>query len=516
MADQTIKGLGDVPRLLKRFKEAQTLFNQWRSLHQEAYDFAAPERETFRFRSPGQRKNRHVFDSTAVDGLETFANRIESSIVPPWQQWESFKAGSEIPKEEEEEVNKGLEKITDTFFNNLNHSNFSTEISQSFIDVGIGTGAILFEEEPFGADRVFRFTNIPLAELYPERPGSGPIESSWRLQEIDAGQIKVTWPDADLPPTLQKIAADKPQSKVKIVSGMLKNEEDGKYWHVIIHEQTKHILFSQSFNTKRLIVFRWRVVPGEVYGRGPIIRMLPDIRTLNKVVEFFLGNAALQMSGIYTAVDDGVFNPHTVRIAPGTVIPVSSNNSSNPSLTALTPSGNIGIGLEFIERLQDRIEKGLFSNPLGDVTDSVKSATEQTIRLQEMLKDSGASFGRFKSELLEPLSVAGVDILSTRGLIPVIRVDGKEVTLRQESPLAKAEDLDDFQSSMTWFSTVSQLPPEIVAGSVKVEDLPGYWAEKLNVPAKLIRTETERKDFADKVVQAAEAGLDERNIQKPV
>lgn len=509
MADQTIKGLGDVARLLKRFKEAQSLYNLWRSLHQEAYDFAAPDRETFRFRSPGQRKNRHVFDSTAVDGLETFANRIESSIVPSWQQWESFKAGSEIPEDEKERANKGLEKITDTFFNNLNHSNFSTEISQSFIDVGIGTGAILFEEEPFTSDRIFRFTNIPLAELYPERPGAGPIESSWRLQEIDAGQIKVTWPEADLPQDLEKIAKDKPQSKVKIVSGMLKNEEDGKYWHVIIYEPSKHIIFSQAFKTKRLIVFRWRVVPGEVYGRGPIIRMLPDIRTLNKAVEFFMGNAALQMSGVYTAVDDGVFNPHTVRIAPGAVIPVSSNNASNPSLAPLTPSGNLGIGDVFIERLQNRIERGLFANPLGEVTDPVKSATEQTIRLQEMLKDSGASFGRFKSELLEPLSVAGVDILSTRGLIPVIKVNGKEVTIRQESPLAKAEDLDDFQSSQTWFATVSQLPPEIVAGSVKVEELAGYWADKLNVPAKLIRTDDERKQLAKAATQAAEAGLEQ-------
>ena len=39
------------------------------------------------------------------------------------------------------------------------------------------------------------------------------------------------------------------------------------------------------------------------------------------------------------------------------------------------------------------------------------------------------------------------------------------------------------------------------AGAVKVEDLPGYWADKLNVPTSLIRDETEREEFAAKVAE---------------
>jgi hypothetical protein len=237
--------------------------------------------------------------------------------------------------------------------------------------------------------------------------------------------------------------------------------------------------------------------------------MLPDIRTVNKVKQFILENAAIQMAGMYTAVDDGVFNPHTFRVAPGTVAPVSSNASQNPTLQALPRAGDIGLGGVILADLQDSIKKALFSDPLGEVTDPVKSATEQMIRQQNMLKESGASFGRLKSEFIEPLTTAIVDILASRGLIPQMTVDGQEVTLRQESPLAKAEDLDDFQSSQTWFATVSQLPPEIVAGAVKVEDLPGYWADKLNVPQSLIRDDEERKVLADQLAQAQEANIEQ-------
>ncbi len=54
-------------------------------------------------------------------------------------------------------------------------------------------------------------------------------------------------------------------------------------------------------------------VAGEIYGRGPVITALPDIKTLNKVKELVLKNASLAIAGVYTAADDGVLNPNTIR-----------------------------------------------------------------------------------------------------------------------------------------------------------------------------------------------------------
>ena len=51
------------------------------------------------------------------------------------------------------------------------------------------------------------------------------------------------------------------------------------------------------------------VAPYEIYGRGPCLYALPDIKTLNKVIELNLKNASLSIGGVFTAVDDGVLNP---------------------------------------------------------------------------------------------------------------------------------------------------------------------------------------------------------------
>ena len=73
------------------------------------------------------------------------------------------------------------------------------------------------------------------------------------------------------------------------------------------------------------------------------MQLLPDIKTLNKIVEFNLRNAALSISGIYTAADDGVINPYSVKLAPGAIIPVGSNDTRNPSLMPLNRSGDFNL-----------------------------------------------------------------------------------------------------------------------------------------------------------------------------
>ena len=500
-------GLGNMAMLLKRAANADKDWELWRSIHQEAFDFAAPQRNTFVMYSPGQRKNRHIFDSTAVDGLVTFANRLQGALVPSWMEWQNLVAGTDIPEAEKVAVNTKLEKETKTFFSAINHSNFSTEITPGFSDLGIGTGAIQVNEGVFGKDdNMVHFSNVPLAELRPETPVRGKIENVWRPQEVEAGHLKQLWPNISLPPVVEQRTKKEPFVKEKILNGMLLNPDDGLYYQLVIHVATKYLMYVQSFKSKRLIVFRWHVTPGETFGRGPILEKMADIRTVNKVKQFILQNGAIQMSGMYTGRDDGIFNPFTARVAPGIILPVGSNDNKNPTLRRLEQSGDIGVGDLIIKDLQESIKKSLLADPLGDIQDPVRTLGEQLIRMQETLKDRGASFGRLKSELVEPLVAAIVDIGQKLGRMAPIVINGKEVTVKHTSPLAKAEDLEDFQNSQVWFQAVSALPPEAVAGSVRIEELPKYWAEKLNVSLDLIRDDDEREAIGKALMELAQQG----------
>ena len=68
------------------------------------------------------------------------------------------------------------------------------------------------------------------------------------------------------------------------------------------------------------IVARATKMAGELYGRGRVLLALSDARTLDKMQEFVLRHAALNVGGVMTGVSDGVLNPYTTVLAPGAVI----------------------------------------------------------------------------------------------------------------------------------------------------------------------------------------------------
>jgi hypothetical protein len=182
---------------------------------------------------------------------------------------------------------------------------------------------------------------------------------------------------------------------------------------------------------------------------------------------------------------------------------------SNPDLAPLPLSGNLQIGDIVLEDLKQNIRRALMAQPLGDITDPTKTATEIMIRNQESLRNRGAQIGRLRTEFQEPVLAAVVDILRERGKIAPITVDGRTVTLKFQSALALAEDIEDFQNSQLWISTLGAImPPEILAGAVKLEDLPEFWAKKLGVDMDLVRSDDERAQLAETVTQAATEGLE--------
>jgi hypothetical protein len=504
MKYQVDKYFGSPEKLLKRYGNADSEYHLWESMHREAMDYSMPERNTFRIRSPGKKENRHVFDSTAVEGLDIFVNKVQSGFFPDWLEWMNFRAGVEIPEENIEQVEEDLEKITRMFFGHFHQSNFSTEITPTLKDWGIGTGCIEVSEGVIGSDdSLFQFTNVPLPELKLENTASGPIRSSWRDFELELEQVMINWPQADLSLGMKKKLEKNPMEKVHLIDGHLYNPSDKKYYQYVLESKSKHVIYSQSFKTKRRIVFRATKTPGEVYGRGPIIRLLPDIQTVNKIVEFYLKQAALHVAGMYTAVDDGVINPFALKIEPGVVIPVSSNNSQNPTLSRMALAGDIGLSQLVLKDIQDRINRSLMAEPMGDVNDPVKSATEQMLRHQDDMRRSSTSHGRLYSEMIIPMIRACVDIARNRGKLPDIVVNGKQVKVKMVSPLAKQKEMEDFANSQTYYAMIQQLPIEVQMGTVKLEKFPRYWAEKLAVPLELVRSEDEQKALGAAMQQAS-------------
>jgi hypothetical protein len=490
--DKAISGL------VKRYEFAKAHRSTWEQHWRECYEYALPQREVFNQHTPGNKKNTRIYDSTALIATQRFASRLQSTLIPPFKKWAKLSAGTAIPKEYQNRIDKDLEMTTDVLFGYINQSNLATEANEAFLDLAVGTGALLLEEGK--GDDLLVFTAVPLKELIVENGPHGTVETVFREHSKPARDILRIWSKGTVSTSTQSLIDDKPDTEVSLMEGTIYDPDKNIYEYVIMEEKTKHIVFEDYYDVSPWIVFRWSKVSGERYGRGPIMTALPDIKTANEVVKFVLKNAEKEIAGVYTAVDDGVLNPWTVKIAPGAVVPVGADGS----LKALTSGGNFNVSELVLDDLRDNIRKALYHDQLGPVAGPTKSATEISIRQQELMSDIGSSFGRLQLEFINKLVKRSIDILRRAGKVAPIKVGTQEIGIKVISPLAQQQDMDEVNKISQFVQFASMVGEEALQIGLDLEAFPEHIGKLLGVDPSLIRDKQERDQIKQQMQQQAQ------------
>lgn len=505
-------GTADKPRpgdptpqnLLKRAGRAWANKSNWRSLLQEANEFALPNRNLYENPSPGQRKNDRIFDSTAVMALQHFANRLQSDLTPPFQKWAALTIGPTAPAEIKDEAQAIAEATTDALFAALHLSNFDTVVNEFYLDLGISTGNFMVME---GDDRVpIRCIAVPDIQVALEEGPFGTIDGVFRRHKLPARLVERTWAGAKIPDEMQTLIdqQDDKESEAEVeLDECTFYDAKADIWVCQViwqgtDEMRKNqtepaVIFTGRYEECPWIITRWVKVAGETQGRGPVLMALPDIKTVNKVVELILKNASLAIAGVWAAADDGVINPNTIRIVPGAVIPVARNGGTQgQSLMPLEFGGRFDVAQLVLDDLRMNIKRMLLDNTLPPEAGPVRSATEIIERVKILQQDIGSPFGRLMSEFIRPFISRCLGILTRKGIIEPIKIDGINVQLTVTSPLARQQALDDVAALMRSIELTGAIDPRMVALGFKIEDLGEWIGEKLGAPRKLIRTKAER------------------------
>lgn len=500
--------------LIRRREKAAQRKEMWRDLYREAYEYCMPERETFTWSAPGQRHNRHLYDSTGQDATYLAANNMQALLCPPWKHWSTLAPGSDLSEEEAEdpEIINGLQEATKVLFAHINHSNFSTVIPEAFLDLMVGTCALSIDEGD--DDQPLVFDSIPLSVIELEEGPNGLIETNFmRRCPLARNLVRMYrgMTENDLPPTLRDHIRKKPDVEVPIIQGLVFEPRRRRYYGIVIHEESKEILWRWDYeDSSPIIVGRASVRSGEIYGRGRCLIALPNIKTLNAMQEFVLRHSALQVAPPLTGVSDGVLNPYTAQLIPNSIIPVASNDTGNPSLRVLEFGGNFMITDAIMQQLRDAVRRTLLGAQRSE--GPIKSATEIAIEDRNRLWDMGAEFGRIQAELLSRIVARCVWILGKRGKLPDIRIDGKQVTLKYVSPLARAQDQEDLialQQALELGGVAATLAGEAgqiaMATGFKLEALPAWLSKRTGLDASLVRTDRERRQMAQNAAAAMQA-----------
>lgn len=485
----------DVVSVLKQFDTAKAERLLRESRFDQAFRLTMPGRGSF-FSSNPDRDIDDVFDETALVAVQEFASRFQAAMTPNHSRWAELEAGSDIPEGDAEEVNKQLDSVTAAMFDVIHQSNFSQESFEAYLDLSVSLGAM----EVIEGDALNPVINnaIPLNSLW---VGNGPydmIDKFFRLRTYTATEIAVRYPKHTIPADKFKQLLESGKA-VSILEATIRDWSEPateRHHRCVIWLDEKLQIHHETYEgigSCPIIAFRWSKAAGETWGRGPTLNALPAIKTCNLVVQMILENAQMSIAGIYNADDDGVVNPNTIELLPGTIIPRAPGSRG---LEPVQPAGNFNVADLVLNDMRQNIKRALYNDMLGNPNKTPMSATEVAERMADLSRQIGSAFGRVWSEFCQRYIERVIYIMKKRGMVTLPTVNGKTIRVRAKSPLAQAQAQIDIQNSDRLVELVNaRFGPQLANVFIKGEEMSAYWGEKLQVPGRLVRTKPEMQQL---------------------
>lgn len=480
----------DLGAVMAGYGKAKTRKAQWEKLWKEAYDYALPQRNCFDDSTIGAAKVDKLYDGTALDAVEQLAASMLGNLTPPWTQWFGFKPGPDLSPAQAEQLAPVLEKAAQIIQSHFDRSNFLVEMHQCYLDLVVGgTAALAFEENEPGAFSAFKFSAIPLGQMALAEGNDGYLRQAYRTLPLTLSQMKERYPLSEIPAKTIREGEKDPQRQFEVLEAIIPDQLGAYAYQALLvegRENNPAILHYARLDENPVIAFRWMKSPGEIYGRSPVMKALPDIKTANKVVELILKNASIAVTGIWQADDDGVLNPANIELKPGAIIPKAVGSQG---LRPLDMPGSFDVSQIVLDDLRTRIRHALLTDKLGPVVGAKMTATEVLERSAEMALLLGATYGRLQSELLTPLIKRAYRILRRRGEVPDVALDGRYVVLDYRAPLARAQGQRNVQNTLSWISSVLAMGAE-ASTAINLPEAARFLGDAMGVPSDLIRKET--------------------------
>lgn len=498
-------------RLVKRLDLAKSARRHIEPLLDECNRLYLPHRRGFFTENAGQDRAAEIYDETGANALQEYASRLHAGITPNFAKFALLKSGPDTHDADRQAVDRDLEEINDLIFDEIWESNFSQEVHESHLDMGISTGALLVEE---GKRDLLHNTALPVHEIYLEAGPRDEIGGMFREREIKAGHLPALYPDGEFSDALQKQIDKEADKPLKVCDAIWTD-------HFSVAEAAYHAVFMTDSNggtdvirRKRMtgdgcnpfIGYRFGKSAGEIWGRGPAMNTLPAVRTMNLTIEMLLQNAAMSLIGMYHIDDDSVVNADTISLEPGAILPRLAGTRGLERID--TGAGDFRLSDILLNDQALKIRRGLFNDMLSDPNKTPATAQEVAERMADLSNRMAAAFGRLHFELLRPYIMRCIYLGEKRRLFKMPTLKGQRIKVNAISPLALAQGQRDLQYLVQYHQITAQiLGPQGASAQYDEGELLPYLREKLSLAEKLFVSDEDMGKKMALMMTGAAAGL---------
>lgn len=454
--------------LRKRSEKAWGIANTWHTTIKDAYRWVLPERYTVASTGrDGQPNYSNLFDSTGQTALTDFAAFVTEALYPFDQEWFRFAPKDTLPNGAKDILRPMADKFTLTVRQLIDESNFHSAILAANKDLSLGTRFLRIDLDPYDETRIVFAAMLPTTFAIDE-DRHGVIAGVFMKIKIRGVELERMFPGGEFSDQTRRQIEKDPECEVEICEAVTRIDDGWQYcaWEAgTAKDGAADVIVEQYYMTSPITVTRWSKTIGQAWGVGPSVQMLPDIKTADKVVELTLKNAAIAVTGIWLADDDGVLNPANIKLVPGSIIPKAVGSAG---LTPLEAPGRFDVSQIVLEELRAKINMAHYVVKLPDREMTAYEASERTREEQRRLR---GVFGQLRSEDVEPVLRRVIDLGQQMGRIPNdprIRL----LDLELVGPLAQAMRENRVRREIEAYQTVRTLfGPEAAAAAFKLQNM---------------------------------------------
>jgi hypothetical protein len=504
----------------------------------EHADYAMPGKANLAGRyAPYQKMTQKLFDGTAIHANEILASTMAGALTNRTMRWFTIKFRN--PRLNDLKVAaEWADECTEDLYYALADSNFYSEIHENYLDLGAFATASLLADAG-SSPGALRFTAVNVGDYCAAEDHMRRVNTIYRKLSMSAAQIVDRWRKGKVSAEVRRVAESSEKDKKFDVLHVVEPREGGRqgrgqlaidmpYACYYFELESLQLLEESGYQEWPIPTTRWRKAAGETYGRGPTDTALPDIKTLNKVVEEKLMAAPLSMRPPLIVPEQGVIGK--VRLTPAAINVVRTalpggGAHFNPPIRPLL----MGSDFKVPELLEDRLEQKIYRvyyYDLFTLPDSgpQMTAREVTIRDERNQRALGPTVGRLEDELFNPLIKRIFGIRFRAGMLPkpppevvrAIQEGGGQIDIEYQGPLARAQRSGDSMAierwASLWIDAAVKMQDPTVLDVANFDEMGWVTADTSGVPSKVMRSKDEVEQIRKGRAEAAarQQAIDER------
>lgn len=524
----------------RRLKAMRAERQSWEPHWRELSDNILPRRGRFLYTpnagDRGRKLNGRIVNSTGTLAARTLGAGLVSGVTSPARPWFrltlSDKKLARLPA-----VRAWLDSVQDVLLRIFAASNFYNAIGVAYEELGVfGTAAIVVLED---YEDVVRFYTLTIGEYFLAASHRGAVDTLYRefplsvaalVQEYGLDKVSAAsqrkYENGDLDTEVMVVHAIEPNdSRVIDVP-----DADNMPWRSVHYEvggdsEARPLLRVGGYRHFCVMAPRWNVTGNDVYGRGPGMDALPDVKALQAMEKDKA--RAIQLLVKPPMVAPSQLRNEVASLLPGSITYVASGagGATEQFRPAFQANPRIAELQADIAAKAQQVTQAFYADLFLAISrlDDVRSATEIVERREEKLLQLGPMLERLHDELLDPLikrvlDIAGQPTGADHSVLPPRPKELRghhDIEVDYVSTLSVAQKAVGTASIERFVAFVGNLAgarPEVL-DKIAADDTVEAYGDLLAVPSALIvdndtvaRTRAERAQ-AQQMQQAMQQGL---------